>query len=137
MPTFAGALNCIDGRVQLPLTAWLRHTQSVDFVDLITEPGMDRLLADEPERARQLLLPKLRISVVGHGSTVLAIAAHHDCLGNPVDEATHREMLQRAVRVVLGWELGVKVIGVWLGPTWDVDVVLTRAPGAHPELSRQ
>jgi len=39
-------LNCIDGRVQLPVIEWIKQNYGVDHVDMITEPGMDGFLAD-------------------------------------------------------------------------------------------
>ncbi len=37
--TFATAINCMDGRVQLPVIAYLKSKYVVDYVDAITEPG--------------------------------------------------------------------------------------------------
>jgi hypothetical protein len=43
--SFVTALNCIDGRVQEPVIRFLREKYKIDFVDMITEPGMDKILA--------------------------------------------------------------------------------------------
>ena len=45
--TRAVCLNCIDGRVQVPVIDWIKDKFKVDHVDMITEPGMDGLLADK------------------------------------------------------------------------------------------
>ena len=129
-PTFGTAINCIDGRIQLPVMSWVREVLSVDYVDLITQPGPERLLADQAELAAQLIKPRVGLSVTGHGSPVLVLAAHHDCLANPVSEAAHREHLQRAMRVLLSWDLGVKVLAVWVNAAWQIEVVQTRSPTA-------
>jgi hypothetical protein len=39
------AINCIDGRVQEPVAAWLKERYHLDYVDMITEPGADKVLA--------------------------------------------------------------------------------------------
>ncbi len=44
---FGTALNCIDGRTQIPIINWLKENFDVDYVDLITEPGMDKVLAQD------------------------------------------------------------------------------------------
>lgn len=35
---FATAINCIDGRTQLPVIEWARKKYGVDYVDMITKP---------------------------------------------------------------------------------------------------
>lgn len=123
---FGTALNCIDGRTHLPLIGWMCATLQLEFVDLITEPGMDGLVAREPERAAQLVLPKTRLSIARHGSPVLAIAAHHDCLANPGSEQEHCDQLIASVGVLRAWNVGVKIIALWVDSDWQVQVVQTR-----------
>jgi Putative carbonic anhydrase len=77
--TFGTAINCIDGRTQLPLITWMRDAQSVQYVDLVTEPGADALLARDPAAALQLIRPRVLLSVEAHGSSVVAIAGHFQC----------------------------------------------------------
>lgn len=48
---FGTALSCIDGRVHLPTISWMRDVLSVDYVDLVTYPGVDGFLALAGERA--------------------------------------------------------------------------------------
>ncbi len=43
---FATCLNCMDGRVQEPVIFWIKENYKVDFVDMITEAGMDGYLSD-------------------------------------------------------------------------------------------
>lgn len=42
---FGTALNCIDGRTQIPIINWMKENFGLDYVDLITEPGMDKVLS--------------------------------------------------------------------------------------------
>jgi hypothetical protein len=42
---FITVINCMDGRVQLPVNNWLRKRFNANFVDTITEPGPNRILA--------------------------------------------------------------------------------------------
>jgi hypothetical protein len=124
--TFGTAINCIDGRAQLPVIAWVREMVSLDYVDMITEPGADGLLALRPAAAEQLVRPKVTLSLERHASPIVVIAAHYDCLGNPVTEAEHREHLKRAIDLLQSWHLGVKIMALWVNETGQVDVVLTR-----------
>jgi len=119
---FVTAINCMDGRVQLPVIAWLKADTGADYVDNITEAGPVKILAEGRNR---VLLGSIRrrvkISVERHGSSVVAIIAHHDCAGNPVDEKTQRRQLERAIRRVESWGLGVRVIGLWVNEQWQVE----------------
>ena len=45
MKKFVTAINCIDGRAQIPVIDWLKAATDADFVDQITEPSADKALA--------------------------------------------------------------------------------------------
>ena len=85
---FGTALNCIDGRTQLPETEWIKAHYQLDYVDLITEPGMDPVLShDSPgeiARLREITI----VSLTAHSSQVMALLAT--------------------------WGLPVHVIGLWV-----------------------
>ncbi len=48
---FATAINCMDGRVQIPAIEWLKRRHQIDYVDMITEPGPNKILSENRERA--------------------------------------------------------------------------------------
>ena len=73
---FATAINCMDGRVQVPVIDWLRRQYGADYVDMITEPGPERLLAEGKDlMASASIHRRLEISVNRHNSKLVAIAA--------------------------------------------------------------
>ncbi len=37
--SFCTAINCMDGRTQLPVIEFLKNKLSVEYVDTVTEPG--------------------------------------------------------------------------------------------------
>ena len=43
---FVTAINCIDGRVQKPITEFAVRKFKAAYVDLITEPGPDKVLSE-------------------------------------------------------------------------------------------
>ena len=135
MSKFAAAINCIDGRVQLPVTTYIKHTYGVDYVDLITAPGANKLLADGLYLTTTELMKKsAEISVSGHGSRLIAIVGHHDCLGNPADTDVQRKQTLTAVRIVDSWALNARVIGLWVDKNWNVSEVKDEAN--NPRVSR-
>ena len=40
--TFATAINCMDGRVQLPVIKFLQERFKAEYVDIISEPGQQQ-----------------------------------------------------------------------------------------------
>jgi hypothetical protein len=66
---YATAINCMDGRVQFPVTEWLKYRFSVDYVDRITEPGPVRVLAEDLfQPAIDLIRNKVFSSIRFHNS---------------------------------------------------------------------
>jgi len=124
--SFAAAINCMDGRVQEPVANWIKARFHVDYVDEITEPGPDRLLADREPVACASIRHRLAISVEKHGSHVVALVAHHDCTGNPVDMQTHLRQLDEAIKVIGKWQPGVNLVGLWVDAEGKVEQVHPR-----------
>ena len=122
--SFGTAINCMDGRTQLPINAYLRQQLEVDYVDTVTEAGPVRVLAEEPESALTAsILNRVRISTSHHGSKCVAIVAHHDCAGNPAPEDEQKRQLDLAVRFVAAQCPGIRVLGLWLDETWSVSQI--------------
>jgi hypothetical protein len=122
--TFAVAINCMDGRTQLPVIEWVKREHKVDYVDTITEPGPVRILAAATDAAAlESIKRRLDISVNKHGSTNVAIVAHTDCAGNPVDKDTQLGQLHTAAATVRSWGFGVQLDLLWLGDNWQVERV--------------
>lgn len=120
---FGTALNCMDGRVQDAVSGWLKEHFQLDYVDMITEPGMDGLLARGAPEALEPLRLKLDISFHRHHSTVVAVVGHHDCAGHPVPEAEHRADIARGLQTVRFWNLPMTVVGLWINADWEPEVV--------------
>jgi len=110
---FATAINCMDGRVQIPVIEWLKRQYGVDYVDMITEPGPERLLAEgKDQTGTESIQKRLEISVARHNSNLVAVVGHHDCAGNPAGKETQLEQILAAIRTVESWNLEVRVIGL-------------------------
>jgi hypothetical protein len=122
--TFVTAINCMDGRTQVPVIDWMKATFGADYVDMITEPGPDKILSDDSNSLVESIKNRLTISVNRHGSKVVGIVSHGDCAGNPVSKEEHLRMVRKAVDTVAGWSLNVTVLGLWLdAPDWQVEKV--------------
>lgn len=121
---FATAINCMDGRVQVPVIELLKKEYGVEYVDMVTEPGPNKILA---EKNQSLILEsikrKVEISINKHGSKLIAIVGHHDCAGNPVEKEIQVSQILTAIKTILSWGFNVQVIGIWIDENWEVHKV--------------
>jgi hypothetical protein len=121
--TFGTAVNCMDGRVQAPVTEWVRANYPVQYVDTITEAGPDGILANGPRELIESIRARVLVSVNAHHSGVVVVAGHAGCAGNPVSREQHIADVRQAMRVIAGWGLPVRVAGLYVGETGSVEVV--------------
>ena len=118
---FGTSVSCMDGRIQIPLINWIKENFSVDYVDTITEPGIDKLVADNTDL--ESIKIKVGISINKHESELIVVSGHYDCAGNPVSNEEHITQIKKGIEVISSWNLGVKVVGVWVDDTWKINPV--------------
>lgn len=126
--SFCTAVNCMDGRTQVPVFEYLKGRFGVEYVDMITEPGPNRILAEQ-DNYRQVdsILQRIEISVRAHGSVGIAVVGHHDCKGNPADDQQQLEHIRAAIEY-LGHRYGeLPILGLWVDEHWQVSEI--GAPG--------
>lgn len=97
--TFAAALTCMDGRIVKIVRDTIIEQFKVDYVDFITEPGINKLLAKKEltDPLIKWIWHKINISVAEHGSNNIVVVGHADCAGNPTDNETHTAQVKKAV----------------------------------------
>jgi microsomal dipeptidase-like Zn-dependent dipeptidase len=111
----------MDGRIQLPIIHWLKEKYNVSFVDVITEPGIDKLFSNT-DKIKDIK-SKVLISVNKHGSKLVMISGHHDCAGNPVSKLEHVDQIKNAMSVIESWKLPIKIIGAWVNENWELEIL--------------
>jgi len=108
----------------LPVTEYLKTRYGADYVDMVTEPGPNKILAENKDKtALDSIRRRVEISVKKHGSKHIAIIGHHDCAGNPTDKNTQTTHLLSAIITVKMWNLGAEIIGLWVDEKWKVSEV--------------
>jgi len=121
---FATAINCIDGRTHKPVMEFVTKKFRADYVDLITEPGPDKVLSENKDYSLiESIKRRMLISVKKHNSKIAIIAGHHDCVANPVEETEHYSQIKEAVKNIQSWNLEVEVYGVWVDKNWKAELV--------------
>ena len=119
--SFCTVINCMDGRVQIPVNEFLKRRFGVEYVDTITEAGPNGILAQGTDAARvESILERLRISIEGHGSVGVAVVGHHDCAGNPTPPEQQERDTRAAVEFLKSRCDGLPVAGLWVDQNWVV-----------------
>lgn len=129
--TFGCAVNCMDGRVQAPVSDWVKTTFGVQYVDMVTEAGPDGILAHGPSQLVESIQSRVRVSTGPHSARVVIVAGHAGCAGNPVSPEQHIADVQAGMRTVASWGLNVTIVGLWVSEGGTIEVVgQMEAPGA-------
>lgn len=114
----------MDGRVQEPVNQYLISEYKADYVDVITEAGPNKILAeDENKNLIESIKNRAAVSVQKHKSKVIAIVGHYDCAGNPVGEEIQKEQVASAMERMKEWNFPVTVIGLWVSKDWVIEEI--------------
>lgn len=116
---FACAINCMDGRVQDAVKNYMKENYGVDYVDMVTEPGPNKILADDLDSVIiENIKKRVEISVHHHGSKVCAIVGHFGCAGNPAEKETQIEHLKKARETVKSFGFPIETVLLWVDGDW-------------------
>ena len=125
--SFCTAINCIDGRVQQPATAFLKERFNVDHVDMITEAGPNRILGKLTDYSLlQSVIDRLRLSLGQHHSVGIAIVGHYDCSGNPAgkeEQTADTIATVKRIRHYCSQYKDIPIIGLWIDENWSVSEI--------------
>ncbi|MBF0431565.1 MAG: hypothetical protein HQK83_09815 [Fibrobacteria bacterium] len=122
--SFYTAVNCIDGRVQLPVINYLMSRFGVKYIDSVTEPGPNLILAkkDDDETIASII-KRIRISVDHHKSSGIAVVGHYDCAGNPAPCEDQAEHTCEAIKTIKEAFPDIDLLGLWVDENWEVSEV--------------
>jgi hypothetical protein len=111
----------MDGRVQLPVIKYLQERFDVDYVDSITEPGPNLILAQQANvNIVDSIFNRIKISVDHHGSVGIAVAGHYNCAGNPAPKEQQTVHTLDAIRCIKDSYSNLEIIGLWVDENWKV-----------------
>ncbi len=122
--TFATVLNCMDGRVQVPVVLHLLDRFGVDYIDTITEAGMVRYFSDEMESPQtESTLHSILISIEKHGSRQIAIVAHDDCAANPIPNEMQQNQIRVSMRLLKEHFPQCEILGLWVDADFQIQEI--------------
>jgi hypothetical protein len=114
----------MDGRVQDAVKNYMQKTYGVDYVDMVTEPGPNKILAGpasgcpSDKAIIENIKKRVEISIGHHGSKVVAIVGHFGCAGNPAEKQEQITHLQKAKKTVEAFSLPAEIILLWVDGDW-------------------
>ncbi len=120
---FATSINCVDGRIQFPISNWIKQKYSIDYVDTITHPGSDKVMSEKKIDDITQIKSKVLISINAHNSKIIVVSGHHDCASNLSTKEMHLIQIQKSINIVKSWKLPVNVIGLWVNDQWKIEQV--------------
>lgn len=121
---FVTAINCIDGRVQLPVIHYMQKEYGADFVDNITIPGPEKHISMKDMNLVERIKERIWISANAHHSKMLAIVGHSDCTANPITDDEHKHEIKMLVEEVKTWGLPMEIVGLFVDSSWNVQPVV-------------
>ena len=119
--SFFTVINCMDGRAQLPVNQFLQERFEAQYIDTITELEPVKILAkQQDEHLLQSIFSRIDVSVGDHDSPGIALVAHHDSAGNPVDEAARHSQMLKALNLLAERYPDKTLLGLWVDASWKV-----------------
>ena len=121
---FCVAVNCMDGRVQLPVIEFLKKRFKADFVDNITEISAEQILAGETNRRQvQSIVDRIDLSMARHKPVAIAVVACEQGAGDNSDKQKQIEHLDLSVKFLKRQYSAIEVIGLCIDKNWNVNEI--------------
>ena len=124
MDSFFTAINCMDGRVQLPVIKYIQEKFGVSYVDMITEPGPILYLSEHTtSKLADSIFNRVNVSVNRHSPKGIVVTGHYDCLGNPASKETQIIQIKKSKAILEYSFPQLPVYGLWLDENFIVHEV--------------
>lgn len=118
---FCTVLSCMDGRIQLPVINFLKDRFNVEYVDNITEAGINKIIHEDINHSLiDSIYERIDISINLHFSKSLAVVGHFDCAKNPTDRDTQTAQSMSTIKKLKVKYPNIEIIGLWVNENWEV-----------------
>jgi len=112
----------MDGRTQLPVISYMQKRFDAINVDMITEPGPNKILAEGSATAAvRSIKRRIAISIKLHCTVGMAIVGHDNCGGNPVDKTQQLKQLRAARKFLRNTYPDIESIALWVDLKGNVE----------------
>lgn len=113
----------MDGRVPFPVADWIKLHGHVQYVDMITEPGINRILAEDKQNRIAAIAKKLRTSIEVHQVSIIAVAGHFECAANDAGFEQQKEQIKTSVDLINSWRFEIRLVGLYVNEWNSVDLI--------------
>ena len=118
-PKFCTSVHCMDGRVQKPIIEYILKNYSHIYVDSITEPGPNKILAEATDETKiNSIIERISISVNAHLSDTIFISGHYDCAGNPTEKDIQIEQVHQSINFLKQKFPQLNFVALWIDTKW-------------------
>jgi hypothetical protein len=122
---FITAVSCIDGRVHEPIINFAKKHFKASYVDLITEPGPDKILSkNNNSQAVESIQNRILISLNKHNSKIVLVVGHYDCAANPADKDEHYKQIKESTSNLKKCNYDAEIYGLWINRDWKAELIL-------------
>jgi len=109
------------GRSQFPIDEWVRKNHSIDYVDTITEPGVEKRISESIKIGK--IKSKAEISIYKHHFNMIVVSGRHNCTGNPVSKEEQIEQIKKLMLYIKFWNMPIKIIVIYVDDKWEIEEV--------------
>lgn len=122
--TFCTAINCMDGRTQLPIIDYMRTKYKAEYVDMITEAGPIKYLSEQDnEIILNSIYERIDISINKHNSKIIAVVGHQDCARNALNKMEQIKQINSSIYLLRHKYQNCKIIGLYVNEIWEVEEI--------------
>ena len=106
----------MDGRTQDAVKNYMIEHYHTEYVDMVTEPGPNKILADNINiHIVENIKKRVEISVHHHGAKYVAIVGHFGCACNPAEKEGQVTHLKEAKKTIESFGFDIQMILLWIG----------------------
>ena len=116
--TFCASIQCIDGRIHDAIFSYIRGNYDIKYIDILSEPGIDGILAGDDQAYIDSIIRKLQICVDVHAIKEVFISAHHNCLANPGEKEQHIVQMDKGLEKLKTIFPSIVFHKIWIDENW-------------------
>lgn len=117
--TFAASIQCIDGRIHDAIFSYIRGNYDIKYIDIISEPGIDGILADENITHIDSIIRKVQVCVDVHQVKEVFLSAHYNCLANPGTKEEHLVQMNKSLEKLKAIFPDLNFHKIWIDENWE------------------
>ncbi|MDA3843526.1 MAG: hypothetical protein PF588_04040 [Candidatus Kapabacteria bacterium] len=117
-------VNCMDGRIQIPVIEFVKENYGVEYVDAVTEAGPIIYLSDKQDSEEcRSIVRRVAVSEKKNKSVGAAVVAHYDCQGNPLGKEGQLKQLEKSVEFLKKSFPNLSIKGLWVNEKWQCEEI--------------